>query len=109
MEDNYILPVELAILMVVWYLPPIILAIFGEVYLLKKTGTLYRHKFACFFGFLVTLIAPFAIGVLALSIDLPRWLHASENLLFMPMAFIIVASITSLVTGTLIYVQRKST
>ena len=109
MSDHYILPSELIILVLVWYIPPLILASSIEVFIFRKLGK-WESNYKAFIGTIVlTFIISVLLGFFALKLDLPNWLYVSNNLFFSPIAFISVFLVSIIVIGCSQYVLHKNT
>ena len=93
MEENYILPSELIILFIVWYLPPILICTIIQVCHFKNKGLFNSSKYKTLFAIFSTPMISVIIGVLLLPIQIPRWLSASNDLFILPLAFIIVFTV----------------
>ena len=109
MSDNYILPSELIILLLVWYLPPLILASGIEVLIFRKLGAWRNNYKACIAAIAATFIISISLGFFTLQLDLPNWLAVTDNLFFLPMAFIIVCLVSLIVIACSQYALRKNT
>ena len=109
MSENYILPNELIVLLLVWFLPPLMLASIIEVFTFHKLGGLGKNYKRCIGAVTVTFITSIILGIFALQIKLPNWLAGSDNLLFQPVAFIIVFLVSLIVIGYSKYELRKTT
>ena len=101
MSEHYILPGELAALIVFVFLPPLLLALLAQVVLLR--GRLARTAFA----FLTTAVSSVVIGTVLLlfaSPGLPAWLgmrdvHLAGGLWpVLPLAFVIVGLVAPIAT-----------
>lgn len=109
MSDNYILPSELIILFLVWYIPPLIFALSVEIFVFRK---LVNWVSSCkvFIGTtILTFMISVSLGFFAQQLDLPKWLHVSNNLFFSPLAFILVFLVSIIVIVFSQYVLRKNT
>ena len=81
----------------------------AEAYIFHKLGGLGKtyKKFIC--AVVVTFLFSIVLGIFSLQIKLPNWLAVSDNLLFQPVAFIIVFLVSLIVIGYSKHVLRKIT
>jgi predicted neutral ceramidase superfamily lipid hydrolase len=107
MGDHHILPLELVVLTAVWYLPPLVIASLGQIYVLRNAGVWISSRVTCTLAVLITYVLSPVIGYFALPLPIPRWLGASDNMLFLPMAFIIVALVALFTTYGAVTYARK--
>lgn len=107
MSEHHILPLELVVLTSVWYLPPLVLASLGQIYVLRHAGVWISSRSSCILAVLITYGLSPVIGYLVLPLPIPRWLGASDNMLFLPMAFIIVALVALITTYGAVTYARK--
>lgn len=110
MEGNYILPAELVVLMLVWYVPPILVSAAIHVSVFKKLGISKSTLLPVLVTIFIMAVISFVLGFYALVLPqgyIPSWLGATDSMLIMPMAFIVVG-FTSLLTllGAKIYVRQ---
>ena len=94
MEDTYILPGELAILLAFLLLPPLAIAMIGQFWYLGQRGVSTARTWV---ALLATVLVSSAGTVLLLPFSIPRILGiqnidiASWQLPVLPLAFIVVA------------------
>ena len=99
MSEHYITSSELLALAAWWFAPPLVIALLLQVFLYRKWAPL-RHKPAIaltgMFG--VIVVSP-VLGFfgLASGVPIPRWLGAKGDMLFLPMAYVIVGFVMALV------------
>ncbi|MBT2773700.1 hypothetical protein J7J47_15845 [Halomonas sp. ISL-60] len=102
--------VELFILLAWWFAPPLIIASSIQMLLYCKWAPLRNKPALALVGIFGVIIISTVLGIFGLisPISLPRWLGATENLLFLPMAFIIVGVSTAVMLFTVSLLHRRT-
>ena len=100
MEGTYILPLELFILMLIWYLPPVLISLIVHIHLFKWLGVFAKSKLTAYISLFALLPCSLLLGFLCLLLPTefaPDVLGVTDNMLILPMAYIVVL-IVSVVT-----------
>ena len=81
MNDEYILPGELAALVAFWFIPPLLVALAGQVWFFSARGLFQDHMWRAFGAIALTALLSVVVGISALLVSpklLPPWLGVTD-------------------------------
>jgi hypothetical protein len=113
MNDEYILPGEIAALVAFWFTPPLLVALAGQVWFFAARGLFQDHMWRAFVAILLTALLSVVVGMLALLVSpkiLPRWIGVTDVFIaghYLPMLPLAAIAVFVVAPGVALWAVRR--